>query len=217
MKKLVKSILAGLFIALGAISSQAATTYTGNKLAGALMFAVGLSMVVVTGAELFTGKCLFIMQVMDKKMTVKEMCLSLIRIYIGNLIGSLIAVGLILNTSFHNAIDITSAGVNKCALGGTDIFFRAILCNILVCVAVYMSGKAQSAAEKVIAVLMPTATFVLCGFEHSIADMYFFGAAMSSPEVTLSKAIFVILIATVGNVIGGLLVGAGLKITEGDK
>ncbi len=210
MKKIIHSIMAGLYIAFGAMASQYATALTSNKLVGALLFPIGLSMVVVTGSELFTGKCLIIMDIMGRKKKASDACGILGRIYVGNFIGSLIAAAAGYAAGIGGNIDVVTAAAGKCSQTPSEILVKAILCNILVCTAVYMSQQESSAAKKIIAVYLPVVVFVLCGFEHSVADMYFLPVAyMTDPTALTIAGIFkTIVLATVGNIIGGFATGS---------
>ncbi len=174
------------------------------------MFPIGLSMVVVIGAELFTGKCLMFIDFIDKKITGKILFTTLLRIYAGNLIGSLIAAFAAYGAGIHKNIDVISSAVAKCSLSNSEIIVRAILCNILVCTAVYMSLKETSAAKKIIAVYLPVVVFVLCGFEHSIADMYFLPVAYmaDNSQITVNSIFRIISLATIGNILGGFGIAA---------
>ncbi len=210
MKKLIPSILAGMFIAFGAMASQYATAITGNKLIGAFLFPIGLSMVVVTGAELFTGKCLMVMETINGTKPGSDLIKDLVRFYIGNFVGSLLAAFLADTAGISKAVDVISGATAKCSLGITETIVKGVLCNILVCTAVYMSQKETSAAKKILTVYLPVIIFVLCGFEHSIADMYFLPVAYMTDRTAISipQITRTITLATVGNIIGGFGIGA---------
>lgn len=212
MRKFLASIMAGMFIALGGLGSQYASLYVG-KLAGALIFPIGLSMVILTKSNLFTGKCLLISSVLEKKITAKDMIKDLFLFYVGNFIGALFIAVCTKLTSVANVIDLTSVAEAKTSAGFISLFIKGILCNILVCVAVYMAGKTEDAMGKMILCFLPVTLFVLCGFEHSIANMYFIPAGIMAGANTDVLGFFYNLIpVTLGNIIGGMGFGATMTI-----
>lgn len=187
-KMIFLGILAGMFIALGgAISNTAVHTIKdvglSRTLAG-VIFPIGLIMIIFIGAELFTGNCLMIMAVLEKKITVKAMLRNFIVVFFSNLIGSLVIVFLI---NYCGNLDYTSGALGaytiKVALGKATIHplkavLSGILCNILVCMAVLMSAACKEAAGKIFAIWFPIFAFVIGGFEHIVANMYYIPAGM---------------------------------------
>jgi len=235
-------LMAGVFIGLGAMLYTVVTTDTGlgfglTKLVGGLAFCLGLILVVVAGAELFTGNCLIVMSWISGKTGLRRVLRNWGLVYFANLAGSLILVGLVFATvqwSFSgygvgaNALQIAGAKVN---LSFGSALARGILCNLLVCLAVWLCFSARSVPGKILAVLFPITAFVAAGFEHSIANMYFIpmGILMSHQDPVLEAAGVTgaslgnldfagfmgnLVPVTIGNVIGGaLMVGAVYWVT----
>jgi formate transporter len=178
------AILAGAFIGLGAEFFTLVITDSGlgfglNKLVGGLVFSLGLILVVVAGAELFTGNNLIVMAWVSGKLTLGQLMRNWIIVYLGNLVGSLgVAMLMFLSgqwkfANYHvgaTALSIADAKVNLSFAEGVT---RGILCNILVCLAVWLCASGRSVVDKVLAIVFPITAFVASGFEHSIANMYF--------------------------------------------
>ena len=203
------AVLAGAFIALGAEFFTLVITDSGlgfglNKLVGGLVFSLGLILVVVAGAELFTGNNLIVMAWVGGKLTLGQLMRNWIIVYFGNLVGSLGVVMLMyfsrqwMFTDYHvgaTALNIANA---KVALSFTEAVVRGILCNILVCLAVWLCTSCRSVVDKIAAIVFPITAFVASGFEHSIANMYFIPMGLllkGEPEV----------VAAAGKVAGDLL------------
>ncbi len=189
--------LAGAFIGLGAEFFTLVTTDSGlgygmNKLVGGLAFSLGLILVVVAGAELFTGNNLIVMAWVGGKLTLSQLMRNWIIVYFGNLAGSLGMVALMYLSRqwvFANhqvgatALNIANAKVN---LSFTEGVIRGILCNVLVCLAVWLCVSGRSVIDKILAIVFPITAFVASGFEHSIANMYFIPLGLllkGEPEV----------------------------------
>jgi formate/nitrite transporter len=230
---ILSGVFSGAFIAFGAFGSQIVNTSVTDpglaRLLGAMVFPVGLAMVLCVGTELFTGNSLLFLPLLEKKISARGMLRNWGLVYLGNLIGSLLIAVLIsfsgLSNLFGDALRDTMANTaaSKASLAFFPALIRGILCNILVCLAVWMSFGAEEQAGKILGLFFPTMAFVLCGFEHSIANMYFIPAGMlvSSPETAVSLSGFLLnnlLPVTIGNVIGGaLFVAAGLDGLYGRK
>jgi formate/nitrite transporter len=232
------SLLAGAFIALGAAFFTTVTTetdlgYGPTRLIGGLAFSLGLFLVVVGGAELFTGNNLMVMAWAGRKVGTTSLLRAWGIVYLGNLAGALATVLLVyLSGQWHfggysvgvNALRIANTKVN---LDFEEAFFLGVLCNGLVCLAVWLTYSARTNLDKAIAVLFPITAFVASGYEHSVANMYFIplglllkgddalqaaGGMDAAQLANLDVAHFLIanlLPVTAGNVVGGgLLVGA---------
>jgi len=228
-------ILAGLFIGLGAVFCTLVTTDIGlgfglEKLLGGLAFSLGLILVVIAGAELFTGNCLIVAPWMSARVSGTALLRNWGIVYFANLAGSLVLVFLIFYSQFW-ALDGYAVGAHALmiASGKTSLAFvpalcRGILCNILVCLAVWLALAARSVTGKILAIAVPITAFVACGFEHSIANMFFIpmGIAMAGQaEVVQAAGVTAAQIAnitplgfvhnlipvTIGNIIGGSAVG----------
>jgi formate transporter len=230
-------ILAGVFIGLGAMFCTVVTTGLGlgfglTKLLGGLSFCLGLILVVMAGAELFTGNCLIVMSWMSGRTSFAKLLRNWGLVYFANLLGALSLAGLMFYTyqwMFNdygvgvNALLIANAKVN---LSFGSALARGILCNVLVCLAVWLCFSARTVTGKILSILFPITAFVAAGFEHSIANMYFIpmgillanqpavlGAAglTASSVSNLNWAGFIanLVPVTIGNIIGGgILIGA---------
>lgn len=187
-KMLILGILAGMFIALGGVASVIASATIANpslaKLISGLVFPGGLTMVLLAGSELFTGNNLIIISVMEKEVRVRQMLKNWLFVYIGNLIGSIFVALLIVYSDlpaiFGNAFaaSILNTAVAKVSLPFGTAFVRGILCNFLVCIAVWIAYAAKDVAGKVIGLFFPILMFVISGFEHSVANMYYIAAGI---------------------------------------
>jgi len=206
--------LAGAYIALGAlfytlVISESTLGAGPTRLIGGLAFGVGLVLVLIAGAELFTGNSLMVLPWLDQKITTTALLRNWFIVYLGNLIGALmIACFVVLSGVLDTpALSTTAAKMAqaKLALSPAEALFRGILCNMLVCLAVWMSFAAHTVSSKVLVVLLPIAAFVAVGFEHSVANMYVVPVAMLGGLIEPDLAGFLrnITLVTIGNVIGG--------------
>lgn len=250
LKLFVKAVYAGLMIAMGAAGSSVAAHNVANvglaRLAAGVVFPVGLMMVILTGAELFTGDCLMIMGTVEKKTTLGQLIKILLAVYIGNFIGAgLLALAAYLSGQFDYSGGLLGAYTIKVALGKTSLdfgtaFVSGILCNILVCVAVVMAVCAEDIAGKLLVSFFVIMLFVTSGYEHCVANMYYITAgllAKTNPSYVavameqygytaeqlraLNASGFLVgnlLPVTIGNVVGGmLLLGLPIWYVSKDK
>ena len=233
-------IMAGVCIALGAQSSNVAMHDIANvglaRLVAGCVFPVGLMMIVLVGGELFTGNCLLIMDIMDKK--VAALIRTLVIVYIGNMVGAVALAYLVyLSGQYNYTSGALGAFTIKVALGKVSLSFlpaliSGILCNILVCAAVLMASTAKDIAGKSLAIFFPIMAFVVSGFEHCVANMYYIPAgifaSMNPDYVAKAKELYGItgsqiaalnwgnfftinlLPVTIGNIIGGGFIIGGL-------
>ena len=184
-KTFVLAIAAGAFIAFGAQVSLSVMTGTEAiswglaKLIGAMIFSTGLMMVALTGAELFTGNVMMIFSVIEQKTSLAKLMRNWTIVYLGNFIGSvLLAFFIYLSGCSHNSHDalgvlgLTTA-YTKATLPFVEAFVRGLLCNWLVCLAIWMASSSRRVIGKIFAIFFPITTFVASGYEHSIANMYF--------------------------------------------
>jgi formate/nitrite transporter len=183
LKMFILAILAGIYIAFGAelfllVGSDSTLGFGFTRFLSASVFTVGLMLVVVGGAELFTGNNLMIIAVLDKKAKWTELIRSWVVVYIGNFIGSIILAlflfwsgtwGLNNNLVGANALKVASS---KISLSFVQAFFRGVLCNWLVCLAVWLSMASKDVIGKLFAIYFPIMAFVTSGFEHSVANMF---------------------------------------------
>lgn len=206
------SVLAGAFIAFGAAAYT--MTLTGAdagfgpvRLLAGFAFSLGLILVIVGGAELFTGNALIVMAWVDRKVSSAALLRNWGVVWWGNLAGSLLLAGLVAQTGllagpFGETAAKIAAG--KLALGPVELFARAILCNALVCLAVWLSFAATDAAGKILAIIFPITAFVALGFEHSVANMYLLAVGMlAGAPADLPGVAANLVIATAGNIVGG--------------
>jgi formate transporter len=183
------SLLAGAFIGLGAlyftlVASDTTLGFAASRVLGGLCFSLGLVLVVIAGAELFTGNNLLAMAWADGCLSTRELLCNWIVVCAGNFVGAA-GLALLVWLSGHPSLDggaiartTLKIAALKCSLSLQEAFFRGVLCNVLVCMAVWMAMAGRSVADKVLAIVLPISAFVAAGFEHSIANMYFIPLAM---------------------------------------
>lgn len=188
MNQFILGILAGAFIAFGAqaanMASHTITNVSIAKFIGGLIFPVGLMMVLMAGAELFTGNCLMIMALAERKINLIQLLRSWIIVYLGNLAGGILIAFLI---SCSGQLNYTGgllggftikAAAGKINLSFMNAFVLGVLCNWVVCLAVWMSFGAKDGISKMFCAFFPIWLFVASGFEHSIANMYYIPAGI---------------------------------------
>ena len=235
-KMILLGIMAGAFIAFGGVASTAVAVSVPfasvGKFLGACIFPGGLTMVLLAGSELFTGNCLLTIPLLEKEISLGGMLKNWVFVYIGNFIGGmLVAAGVVYShevSLFDNgmAVSVISTAAGKCSLSFGDAFIKGILCNFLVCIAVWISFAAKDVVSKIVGLLFPIMIFVLSGFEHSIANMYYIcaglfakgnpvyaeaakAAGVNLDALTVNGFLIKNLVpVTLGNIVGGaLLVG----------
>lgn len=213
---LVLAVLAGAFISFGAMLYGVVITESGlgfgpERLIGGLAFSLGLILVIVGGAELFTGNNLILFAWADRKITGAGLLRNWTLVYIGNFIGASATAVMVHWTGIHDlaggAVGATAVRIaeTKLTLGMGEAFARGILCNALVCLAVWLCFAARTVTDKVLAILFPITAFVTLGFEHSVANMYLIPAGWlaGSELATVAGYGLNLVIVTIGNVIGG--------------
>ncbi|MDR4497261.1 MAG: formate/nitrite transporter family protein [Candidatus Scalindua sp.] len=190
-------INAGVFIALGAQFATLVTSDSGlhaglTAVVGAIVFCLGLIMVVVGGAELFTGNCMVVIGYLDKRITTKRIFDHWTISLIGNFVGSLLVVFFVYKAQQFTFFDYMVGGKallianNKVNLSFPAAFSKAVLCNAMVCMAVWVCFSARNVADKIMTLIFPIAGFVASGFEHLVANMYFIPMGIflkNKPEV----------------------------------
>lgn len=238
-KTFVLAVLAGVFISFGAIfattvTSEVTLSPSFTKLIGGAAFSLGLILVIVGGAELFTGNNLIVMAWANKRIKTIQILRNWSIVFFGNFIGAMCIVILMFYSQQYSSgtgnigAKALSIAETKCSLGLVQAIILGILCNTLVCLAVWLCYSAKTISGKILAILFPITAFVAAGFEHSIANMYFIPKALlikssaneefwtsinSSPSMyeNLTWSNFIvnnIIPVTIGNIIGGaLLVG----------
>ena len=212
-KMLLLGIMAGIFIAIAGAGSVLGNALV-SKVCGAAIFPAGLAMVLICGSELFTGNCLIIIPVLTKDVKVVQMLKNWLFVYIGNIIGAMAIAALTVGcgTFGNEAVGqaLASAALSKATMSFGTAFIKGILCNLLVCLAVWMAFAAKTVAGKIIGLFFPIFVFVLCGFEHSVANMFYIpaGIFMGVEGVTWGGFFITNLIpVTLGNIVGGCFVG----------
>lgn len=237
---IILGLLAGAFIALGANFMTVVVTGAGDlpwgvgRLLAGLVFSLGLILVIVGGAELFTGDSLMIVACASRRITLVALLRAWSLVYFGNIIGAVGTAALVFLAGQHGFSDggvgktALLVATTKASLATVPLFFLAVLCNVLVCLAVWMSFGARSITDKILVIVPPISAFVAAGFEHSIANLYFLPYALAIKAwagsefwnaigqdatayagLTITSALHNIVVATVGNLVGGsLMVGA---------
>jgi formate transporter len=231
LRTFVLAVLAGAFIALGAIFATTVSAGTNSlpygvaKLLVGLVFCLGLILVVIGGAELFTGNNLIVMAWASRKVSTRSLLRNWIIVYAGNFVGSVgTAVMLILSKQYTfggGAVGASALAIanGKVHLEWLQALALGMLCNILVCLAVWLTFSARSTIDKIAAIIFPIAAFVAAGFEHSVANMYFvptgllikafdpaFALATGLDLTSLTWGNFIVanlIPVTLGNIIGG--------------
>lgn len=236
LELLISGMLAGAFIAIGASSSSAAVYGISNtglaKTLAGVIFPVGLIFVVMIGGELFTGDCLMSLDAMNKRVKISQIIRVLALVFIFNMLGALLIVCLVNRSGqldYGNGALAASAiktAYNKLNLGFGKALCSGIMCNILVCLAVLLAGTAKDATGKIFAIFFPIWAFVIGGYEHCVANMYYIPAGLLAKTsdayyqaaidagMTASQldsmtvgSFFIdnLLPVTIGNIIGGML------------
>jgi formate/nitrite transporter len=229
LSMLMLSVLAGAFIGLGAlffmiVKSDLSLGFAFRQVLGGVTFSLGLILVVVAGAELFTGNNLLAMAWADDRISTLELLRNWAVVCCGNFIG---ATGLALLVFLSHHPDMNNGAIAqeyvrvaaaKVSLPFWTAFFKGILCNVLVCMAVWMAFAGRSVIDKAVAIIFPVSAFVAAGFEHSIANMFIIPLAMllqafgntgaASDTITLNGFFSNLMPVLLGNIVGGsVLVG----------
>lgn len=240
---LLLGVLAGLFIAMGcAVTSTAAFGVKNVGLARTLsgvLFPFGLCMVIVTGAELFTGNNLLVISLLEKQCTLGRLLRNWILSYLGNFAGAaLLAMGCVFCGQLEHgsgalAVYTIKVAINKCSMDFFSSFGLGVFCNLLVCTAVLMAMSAKDGAGRLMGAFIPICCFITCGFEHCVANMYYITAgilAAGVPEYAflaqdagldlsvLTAGNFLLgnlLPVTLGNILGGAGLGSVLWLCHG--
>ena len=221
---LVLAVLAGAFIGLGAMFATTVTVgdvpYGVDRLLAGIVFSLGLILVVVAGAELFTGNNLIVMAAASGRVPIRRLLRNWGLVYVGNLVGAVATAALVFAGKQYEFADgevgtnMLSIAETKGGLGFVQAIALGILCNALVCLAIWLTYSARSVTDKVLAIVFPISAFVAAGFEHSVANMYFLSSGLlvegevegDFPHVDLEDAVIANLLpVTIGNIIGGVV------------
>jgi len=239
-KMLILGFWAGMFIAFGAAVTNTAAHSIANvgvaRVVSGLLFPFGLGMVVLTGTELFTGNCLISISVLNRNTTIGWLLKNWVFVYLGNAVGAmLLAAGCALfgqlNYSAGDlAVFTIKLAAAKCALPFGNAMVSGVFCNILVSLGVLLSLSAKCVPGRIMGAYLPVAFFVICGFEHCVANMYYIPAGLFALQVpayvakaaeagvetsTLTWSAFILhnlIPVTIGNILGGVAVGASMWV-----
>lgn len=218
LKTFVLAIYAGIFIALAGVLSTVASlsidNYSVAKLLSGLVFPIGLILVIFMKTELFTGNSLLVIPLLKKEINIKQLLKNWLIVYLGNLCGALIISILIVNTPLKETIatKMVSIANTKVSFSILEAIILGILCNFLVCLAVFLSSNAKSTVEKIIVIFLPIFTFVALSFEHSVANMSYLSLGyLLDNNITITKLLLNNLLpVTLGNIIGGSILGLSI-------
>ena len=226
IRSFASAILAGAFIAFGAMYfcvflGDPSIPFAVQRMVGGICFCLGLVLVLCCGAELFTGNVLLCCAKASGKISWGALARNWAVVWLGNFAGALVAVALIYAAQVYamngGAVGeaMVSVAAGKVSPDWLTLFFKGIMCNVLVCLAVWIGFSARTVADKVLGILLPISAFVACGFEHCVANMFFLPTGLllntlgigADGAVTLAGVLMNLSAATLGNIVGGLLVG----------
>jgi formate transporter len=214
-------MLAGAFIGLGAlfytvVVCDDSLSFAIQRVLGGFVFSLGLILVVVAGAELFTGNNLMVMAWVDRRISMRLMLRNFGLVYLANFAGAAGLAGLVAMSGHADmnggAVGETAIAIaaGKCSIGFAEAFFKGVLCNVLVCLAVWLAMAGRSVVDKVVGIIFPITAFVAAGFEHCVANMYFVPLGLflsgADPPADLNWIGFVwgnLVPVTLGNLVGG--------------
>jgi formate/nitrite transporter len=242
---IVLGIFAGVLIGLGATASSTAAHAVSDagvaKLISGAIFPMGLMMIVLLGAELFTGNSLMVTAALAGKISWGKLLRNWVIVYFSNFAGALALAALMAWFGQYDlgsgslAVYTAKVAANKASLPWANAFVLAIFCNLLVCIAVYLGNTAQDTAGKILGIFFPIFGFVIAGFEHCVANMYYIpagifasmnsaytqkivDAGISLAHLNFGDFIFCNLIpVTLGNIVGGVLVGIVMYVAHASK
>ncbi len=228
LSMLLLGVLAGAFIGLGSmlyvlVQADTSLGFAASRLLGGMVFSLGLLLVIVAGAELFTGNNLLVMAWADRRITSTELLRNWLLVCLANAAGGAglaVLVFLAGHTEMNHGLlaeQYLKIAAAKCELPFWTALFRGVLCNVLVCMAVWMAMAGRTVVDKAVAIVFPVTAFVAAGFEHSIANMYFIPMALllkysghlpAADSITLAGYLHNLLPVILGNLLGGsVLVG----------
>lgn len=226
LRTIILSVLAGAFISFGGlyycvIMGDSSLSFALQRVGAGLCFCLGLVLVICCGAELFTGNILMVCGKASRKISFKQMLLNWLIVWFADFVGALIVVGLVVLAQVPdmNGGLVGQAMVHVAQTKVSPDWFvllaKGILCNIFVALAVWISYSARSVTDKVLGIILPISAFVAAGFEHCVANMFFLpvglmaqaGGYGDASVLTLGDVFYNLSAATLGNIIGGVLVG----------
>lgn len=241
----VLGLAAGLLIGLGAVTSSTAAHALDNagmlRLVSGLIFPIGLIMVVLLGTELFTGNALMITAALEKKITWGKLARNWVIVYVGNFLGAVILAA---GCAFFGQLNIgggdlavytAKVAASKASMPWGNAFVLGLFCNLMVCVAIYLGNTAQESAGRIMGTYVPIMGFVLAGFEHCVANMYYVPAGIFAnmnaayagliADAGINTAVLNfgaffannLIPVTLGNIVGGVLVGLVMYYCHGTR
>lgn len=219
-------VVAGGSIGLGAlyytiVASDAQLSFAVARVVGGLVFSLGLALVLVCGAELFTGNNLIVMAWASGRVSLARMLRNWAIVYSGNLVG---AVGLVVLVVLSRHVEMNNGRIAQAVIETADakirpdfatLFFKGVLCNVLVCMAIWIAHAGRSVTDKIVGLILPISAFVAAGFEHCIANLYFLPLAwliahagvpppgVDVSPITIAGIVHNLVPVTLGNVVGG--------------
>lgn len=229
LKLFVLAMFAGAFVALGAafftvVMGDGNLGFAAQRLLGGLVFCLGLELVLLCGAELFTGNALMVLGKVSGKIGWRGIAYNWAMVWLGNFAGALLMVALIFGSNLQalnsGAVGdaMVSIAAGKISPSWGTLFCKGVLCNMLVCLAVWIGFGARTTVDKVVGVILPVSAFVVMGFEHCVANMFFlpmglaakavgFGVSVAGADaLNLSGMFYNLSAATLGNIVGGVLI-----------
>ena len=223
LKTIILSIMAGFLITLAGYASTVVSFSVNNfslsKCLSALIFPMGLILVILLKTELFTGNSLLVIPLVNKKINIKSLLINWLLVYIGNFIGSIILSLLIYKSGSLTNEALINAFINiankKISYNFMNLIILGTLCNMLVCTAVFLGVIHKNTLEKVFVIFIPIFLFVLLGFEHSVANMFYLSIGALLGKINfINLLIHNLLPVTLGNIIGGILIGLIFNYTK---
>ena len=223
LKTIVLSIMAGFLIALAGYASTMVSFSVKNislsKCLSALIFPMGLILVILLKTELFTGNSLLVIPLINKKINIKSLLINWLLVYIGNFIGSVLLSLLIYRSGSLTNEALVNAFINiankKVSYNFINLLILGTLCNMLVCTAVFLGVTHKNTIEKIFVIFIPIFLFVLLGFEHSVANMFYLSIGALLGKINfINLIIHNLLPVTLGNIIGGILIGLIFNYTK---
>src|ERR1044071_1706900 len=220
------AIVAGGGIGFGAVydsivASDPTLSFATVRVVGGMVFSLGLALVLIGGAELFTGNNLIVMAWVSGKVSTRTMLRNWAIVWVGNLLGALGLVVLVFLSHHPEMYDgrvglsVLNTAAGKIRPDMATLFFKGVLCNVLVCAAVWLAYAGRSVTDKMVAVILPVSAFIAAGFEHCVANMYFLPmswllvqtghvpANFDASPITISGIIHNLVPVTLGNIVGG--------------
>ncbi|MCH4887290.1 formate/nitrite transporter family protein [Acidaminobacter sp. JC074] len=220
---ILQGILAGMFIATGAIGYFKLVAYTADpglgKFLGALVFPTGIIAILLLGSELFTSDCMAILAVYKKEVKLGAFMKVLAIVICSNLLGAVIMAALSTGAgifSDHMLEIVAKVSVAKTTMPISQMFISAVLCNIIVCSGVMMAYSANDVTGKILAIWFPICVFVLSGTEHIVANMFYLSMGyLNGAEITIAGILTNFGVVTLGNFVGGGILIAGVNYFKG--